>query len=280
MLCLVKVLSKYKVEIIMSSPKEVVPGIDWDCGRLPPSVSNPPFALPKFLLFRAKDEENPTFIILKTTFVTRTDHVGPPSLKFWKLNVVDNPFLLIRGGETWHETGTILEPYTYYIERDATEVRPLGIYSTIIKRTQNYMIMPHLNFPDRVYEYTFTNPQNCLPPKYMYVMNGKDVYEAYHFRGGYNMCKFIPQPDSPSPPSSPPKTIYKIPVFVFHSFVTNAIEKKECCPITLEPLSKVNVGCAPCGHLFEKEALKTALKTHGKCPACRQEAKVEDIQTW
>ena len=75
-------------------------------------------------------------------------------------------------------------------------------------------------------------------------------------------------------------TIQRIPTFVFHAYVTSAIEKSETCPITLEPITKENVGCAPCGHLFDKDALKTALKKNGKCPTCRQAGKEDDIQVW
>lgn len=274
----------------MSDFATTVPGIDWDCGRIPVNTSNPPYVLPTFLLVRVNEEEvNPKFVILKTSFVHRSDHDGSTSLKFWKLKVVDNPFLLIRGGETWYEDGNPLEQYKYYIERDATDVRPLGIYSSLVKRTKNYMIMPHLNFTDRVYEYTFTYPKNCLPPKFGYVKNEKDVHESYHFKGGVNMCLFRPSEESVlsrilREPSAPPKevitTVSRIPTFVFHAYVNSAIEKKECCPVTLEPLSKENVGCAPCGHLFDKDALKTALTTNGKCPTCRQAAKPNDIQVW
>jgi hypothetical protein len=261
----------------------VLPGIDWDCGRIPYTYTNPPHDLPTFLLVRIREEINPKFIILKTSFVYRTDHNGPPSIKFWKFKVIDNPFLLIRGGELWYENGTSIGPLPYYIERDATEVRPLGIYSSIIKRTANYMIFPHLNFSDRVYEYTFTHPKNCLPPKYTYVLNEKDVNECFHFLGGVNMCKFRQEylPPPPTPSLTPSTiTIVRIPQFVFRSYVTNAIEKKECCPITLEPLTKENVGCIPCGHLFDKKALEKSLQTSGKCPTCRESAKLNDIQTW
>jgi hypothetical protein len=276
----------------MSQTQATLPGIEWDCGSIPRTASNPPYILPTFLLVRVTDEVNPKFIIIKTSFVNRNDHDGPPSLKFWKVKVLDNPFLLIRGGETWYEDGTPLDSHKYYIERDATEVRPLGIYSTFVQRTKNYMIMPHLNYNDRVYEYTFTYPKNCLPPKYNYVKSEKDIHETYHFKGGVNMCNFRPElhPPAPittvvpppvAPPASQPKqTIVRIPTFVFHAYVTGAIDKQECCPVTLEPLSKENVGCAPCGHLFDKDALKTALQTNGKCPTCRQSAKPDEIQVW
>jgi hypothetical protein len=268
-----------------------LPGIDWDCGRIPSTYSNPEHDLPQFILVRVKEEANPMFVIIKTSFVHRTDHPAAASTKFWKLKVLDNPFLLIRGGEEWFENGTIIAPHKYYIERDATEVRPLGIYSTSVKRTSNYMIMPHLNFSDRVYEYTFTYPKNCLPPKYIYVFNEKDVNECYHFRGGYNMCKFrpapapspvpAPVPPTPVPPTPVPQPIQsRIPQFVFQAYVTAAAEKKEECPITLEPITKETVGAAPCGHLFNKEALKKELERSGRCPTCRAAAKPTEIQIW
>ncbi len=275
----------------MSSSKPVLAGIDWDCGRIPYDYTNPSYVIPLYFLVRVKDyESNPSLILIKSTFVTRTDHNGPPSTKFWKFSVVDNVHLLLSGAK-WYEDGTFIPESNYYVERDATEARPLSIYSTKVKRTRNYMIIPELAYSSQpVYEYIFTHPLNVFPPKFVHVYRDKDTNQNYHFKGGVNMETYkallplpvVPVvPVTPSLPPSPPKQITpRIPTFVFHAYVTGAIEKNECCPVTLEPLSKEMVGCAPCGHLFDKDALRTALETNGKCPTCRQTANPDDIQTW
>ena len=76
--------------------------------------------------------------------------------------------------------------------------------------------------------------------------------------------------------ASPPS---QIPSHIFNAFVEMAISKKETCSITLEELTLGNVGMTPCGHLFDKNALHTALRISKKCPQCRAPAKVSQIQS-
>ena len=65
---------------------------------------------------------------------------------------------------------------------------------------------------------------------------------------------------------------------LFDCFVESAIQKQDVCPITMEPLKKGSIGCLPCGHLFDKDALLSALIISKKCPTCRQACSEEDVQ--
>ena len=57
------------------------------------------------------------------------------------------------------------------------------------------------------------------------------------------------------------------------------VPKNSLCPITLEPITNKTAGAPPCGHLFNKDALKKELERSGRCPTCRAAAKPTEIQT-
>lgn len=275
-------------------PTSVVSGVDWDSKPQYSSV-NAPYVLPPYIIVRVTclNETHPVLMIFKTTFVTRTDHNGPPSLKFWKFEINSHPRLLLSEA-TWHEDGTDLPAHEYFVERSATEVRPLSFYSCKIRRTRCYAKIRSLG---DVYEYEFTKPRNVLPPAYSWIERGNDVDRELHYNPGPRMERILennlrvfqstlPPPLPPPQPAVQPVVqsvtveVKKIPTFVFHAYVTSAIEKNETCPVSLEPLKKETVGCPPCGHLFDKDALKSALEVNGKCPTCRGLAKPSEIQTW
>jgi hypothetical protein len=62
--------------------------------------------------------------------------------------------------------------------------------------------------------------------------------------------------------------------------VEKAEKEKEECPITMESIEKRMVGGTPCGHLFDKQALEKVVKDTKKCPTCRAEVRLEDIQIY
>ena len=282
--------------LLITNKMTTVSGIEWNAQ--PHNLSrNGSYALPPYLIVRLLrvNEIHPVLMVFKVKYVTRTDHGGPPSLKFWKFEVNVHPRLLLSEA-TWHEDGVELPAIEYFIERDATEVRPLGIYSSNIRRTKNYAKIRGLG---DVFEYEFTKPVNVLPPAYSWIKRGNDEDREYHYNPGPRMERMLENnmrvfslptlptlpPVPPVPVAQPviqqaPVEVKRIPTFVFHAYVTSAIEKNETCPVTLEPLTKENVGCPPCGHLFDKDALKSALESNGKCPTCRALAKVSEIQTW
>lgn len=71
--------------------------------------------------------------------------------------------------------------------------------------------------------------------------------------------------------------INPLPKYIADVLVKNAIEKEECCPITMETLSIESACITSCFHMFEKSAIETWLndeKNHSKCPVCKQVCKI------
>lgn len=71
--------------------------------------------------------------------------------------------------------------------------------------------------------------------------------------------------------------IKPIPKYIVDILVKNAIEKEECCPITMETLTDESATITSCFHVFEKSAIETWLndeKNHSKCPVCKQVCKI------
>jgi hypothetical protein len=86
-------------------------------------------------------------------------------------------------------------------------------------------------------------------------------------------------PPAPPTPRKPLARQFSIPAHVFRGFVENAIQKKETCPILLEPLTLATAAGLPCGHLFDRESITHALEQSGCCPQCRRETTTEEVQT-
>jgi hypothetical protein len=71
--------------------------------------------------------------------------------------------------------------------------------------------------------------------------------------------------------------IKPIPKYIAGVLVKNAIDKEECCPITMETLTDESATITSCFHVFEKSAIETWLndeKNHSKCPVCKQVCKI------
>lgn len=70
-----------------------------------------------------------------------------------------------------------------------------------------------------------------------------------------------------------------IPQHIFRMYVEQAQANNQECPITMEPFEFSTVGCTPCGHLFQANAIKQYVTQTKKCPTCRKIIRPEDIQT-
>ena len=61
-----------------------------------------------------------------------------------------------------------------------------------------------------------------------------------------------------------------IPTFVANMIKANAIEKKEICPISLDPFTaETNTTITSCFHLFQTESIVRWLETNTACPVCK-----------
>jgi len=52
--------------------------------------------------------------------------------------------------------------------------------------------------------------------------------------------------------------------------IAHAIQSKETCPITMEPIDSASACVSPCYHCFQAEAIRTWLSTNSTCPVCRE----------
>jgi hypothetical protein len=71
--------------------------------------------------------------------------------------------------------------------------------------------------------------------------------------------------------------IKPLPTYVKTLLIDNAISKEECCPITMEPISKETASVTTCFHVFETSSIETWLndeKNNSKCPVCKQQCKI------
>ena len=89
-----------------------------------------------------------------------------------------------------------------------------------------------------------------------------------------NITKFI-SPDEESEEKSKPPT--PIPEFVASALLQQAIQKEECCPISMEDLTTENATVTSCYHIFNHESLQNWLETNTSCPVCKQSCVVTRV---
>jgi predicted Zn-ribbon and HTH transcriptional regulator len=198
------------------------------------------------------------------------------------MTIVEHPKEILTGG-VLQSGGAEGSRSLVFHERD-TSLSPSGVfhYENHMWRMGNSIVLPG---GSQIWEYNMTHANKTLPSKFNHVGNNKDRCKKWHFTldNLTEVPTIVPRMYIVRPPpavSTVRASKSNIPTHVFHAFVEAAIGKREECPITMEALTKENVACPPCGHLFEKEGLRRALESSGKCPTCRGEATVNDIQTW
>jgi hypothetical protein len=72
-----------------------------------------------------------------------------------------------------------------------------------------------------------------------------------------------------------PEVIYitsniKLPKHIRDTLVAECIDKKEICPISMEPLDATEIAITSCFHFFSKQSIEEWLKTNQTCPQCRE----------
>jgi hypothetical protein len=226
---------------------------------------NSGFVLPNQILLKVWDNDENVYCILKVKEQTRPDF---PKFKLYTLELVEEP-LSIMNNKILHDDGVPYSGQSYAYLRPSSEIYAESVMIMNMNRTRYYLEMEDKS---RMYEYTIATPATVLGPLFYDICKGKDGANKYHFVAGKERACFRrPNPARPISKNT-------IPMHVFRSFVDQAIEKKECCPIMLDPLTKENVASPPCGHLFCYDAIVRALKISGKCPTCRCVIKMEELQ--
>ena len=74
------------------------------------------------------------------------------------------------------------------------------------------------------------------------------------------------------PPAIPPVQKRVADIMIAH-----AIQSKETCPITMEPIDSASICVSPCYHCFQAEAIRTWLSTESTCPVCRESCTDEKV---
>jgi hypothetical protein len=193
------------------------------------------------------------------------------------LELVEHPELIVQNG-VWHSDGLELAPQSIRVVRESSR-HDEKEYECAITRTRNFIRIRGIG---DVYVYGITNPNKVLTSKYYHVCKGEDVRKAWHFCKRDVAFPALPVALPVAPPVTEPVAAptAKIPQHIFRCFVDAAIEKKEECPITMEPLTRDTVAATSCGHLFDREAIGRVLRDSGRCPTCRCEVAAENLQTY
>lgn len=223
---------------------------------------------------RAQVRNDPKPDEVRYCLVSATSVHRPGNGLLWKTNIVEGSKHLVSGA-TFRHDGIETPAETFWHERD-TRLDSSGVfyYECKMWRTQNYLIIPG---EGQVWEYKMTHANKVLPSRYNHVGNCRDGCKKWHFTLSDLMAVTRQVPHISAPVE---QSVSKIPTHVFHAFVDLAISKREECPVSMEALTRENVACPPCGHLFEKESLRRALADRGVCPTCRMKAGVDTIQVW
>jgi hypothetical protein len=233
--------------------------------------------LPSLFFIRARVRNDPNPSEARYCLVSAASVQSPGNGVLWKTSIVEGAKHLV-AGVALRQDGIELSSEIFWHERD-TSLDASGVfyYECKMWRTKNYLILPG---EGKVWEYGMTSANKVLPSRFNHVGNGRDTLKKWYFT--LDDLHTIPQAVGPSQNTGQPiaTTRTNIPTHIFHAFVDLAISKNEECPISMEQFTHENIACPPCGHLFTNEALRRALESNGRCPTCRAEATIQDIQSW
>ena len=109
----------------------------------------------------------------------------------------------------------------------------------------------------KIYECVLESPCLTLPANFYNVYMGKDRIQAWHI--------ILKKRET-------------VPPHVLKGFVDSLIAGKDCCPVTMEPLSLGNIAITGCYHAFERSTIEQIMATSRICPTCR--ASTENIMLY
>lgn len=222
--------------------------------------------LPPLIIVKAGDER---YVLVSLTRLSDNNYIDA--------KIIENSKYLFSSAE-WRSNGIHGRPSYHTFLRMSTRSVPKTYNSTLCK-TNTYVKVP---WHAPIHMYVMTNANVVLPSTFYKVFSGQDMNGRWHF-------KEIPILSSPQVVPSAPlaeeadevaevKQKQNIPQHIIQGFVESAIQKKEICPITLDPLVMGQIAMTPCGHLFDRSALENSLNNSSKCcPQCRSEVCQKDI---
>jgi hypothetical protein len=248
--------------VFLEEKNEFHPCMKFNINRI--RMQKAPVQLPSLLMIRLQiDNEYSPYVLVNTYYKGNT--IG--------MELCKHPMRTLQEGYL-KEDGLELPAWKYTIEKES------GTIETKLWRTNRYIQLHQQN----IYEYMMLHPNSVLPKQVFAIINkGEDSDKIWHFNIQDIQTRNIISDFMQRLPAEDSKRAIqptKIPNHIFRVYVENAVLKGEECPITLEKFTTKTVGCTPCGHLFEKNAIKKAIDATRKCPTCRAETRREDIQTW
>lgn len=212
----------------------------------------------------------------------QTESYKRGGILFWKFNIIEFPKDTV-GTALWKDDGVSDLPvyYNYCIPGSTRSQQ------NTIERKRSYIIFPT---GELVYEYKMSNTCTVLESVVLLVMADEDYTCKWHFKKSHLRLAAAPAiahereraaagllPGG-SGASAASGAHQPIPAYIFNRFLEYAIEHKEECPITMEPLTRENAAAAPCGHIFVSSAIEEHLKNSATCPTCRAVTRPNMIQ--
>jgi hypothetical protein len=222
--------------------------------------------LPPLIIVKAGDER---YVLVSLTHLSDNNYIDA--------KIIENSKYLFSSAE-WRSDGIHGRPTYHTFLRMSSRSVPKTYNSTLCK-SNSYIKVPW-HAPIHIFE--MTNSTIVLPSSFYKVFTGQDISGRWHFKEIPTLRVGSPEVAlTPSAPLAPVEAEVKveqkqnIPQHIIQGYVESAIQKKEICPITLDPLVMGQIGMTPCGHLFDRSALENVVKSGKGCPQCRSE--VRDI---
>ena len=201
-------------------------------------------------------------------------------LLFWKFNIIEFPKDTV-GTALWKDDGMADIPIYYNYCRAGSNITQ----QNTIERKRSYIIFPT---GELIYEYKLSNTCTVLENVVLLVMADEDYTCKWHFKrsdlrlaAGAAIAHERERTAAGLVGSGASSVTHQpIPAYIFNRFLDYAIEHKEECPITMEPITRENAAAAPCGHIFASSAIEEHLKNSSTCPTCRAVTKPSMIQKY
>lgn len=234
--------------------------------------------LPTFLLLQAKHppETSKRFVVLATT----TERVAERDNQLYTaFTMIENPLQMLQGMRSIWRTDAIEENpfHIRVIRRSKLRGEEIRYYEVLMKKTSQYIYSSYA----QLYVYTMTQCHRVLPSSFTRVSRGEDTMKRFHFLEN-EIRVFRPVVSVATSPPAPPATSTQgsqLPRHVLEGYIDSQISNRMECPILMERITRENVACTPCGHLFHKDGIRQELQRSGKCPTCRMNVGPEQLQT-
>ena len=173
----------------------------------------------------------------------------------WSLELVKNPLQLIEGSnlittenDVWFN-GRIVEIAVSKYNTPSTLTMRIKFNNTVFVNSEFSYSIPLLKIdkPTETLAREFYNlPENL---EYGFDLN--------------NLSVTIPEQKEPKLQE------IKIPAHIMATYIQSLLDKKELCPITMEPLQRDTLYITECGHAMSKSAARKWITQKKSCPVCR-----------